>query len=273
MKKTILLFLITLISGFIMQNMVSAAEIKFAQVADVHYMTENENGTRVLEKTIEDINAQDDLSFVVFTGDNIDSAKPHYLKEFVKIINKLDIPYYLVIGNHDVFKNGGLSKEKYIEIIHDNNFFYGPRKPNYVFKKNGFVFIIVDGAKEVIPGTIGYYKKDTLEWLDKNLVKYKNQPVVIMQHFPLIEPKPTRSHKTHEAEVYLDLLKKHDNVVALLSGHYHLNNEIMQDGIYHISTPSLIGDPHAYKIINIITTKEFSPMIYTELKEIEYNEK
>ena len=43
----------------------------------------------------------------------------------------------------------------------------------------------------------------------------------------------------------------------------------MKDGVYHISSPSLIALPYSYKIIDIVTTKEFSPIIYTQLKEFE----
>ena len=45
----------------------------------------------------------------------------------------------------------------------------------------------------------------------------------------------------------------------------------MRNGVYHITTPSLIGEPPVYKIITIVTTKDFSPMIYTELKEVQKN--
>ena len=263
MKK----ILLTLIISFIAVSAALANEIKFIQVADSHYSMTNPYSKQVLERTVQDINKQAGVSFVVFTGDNIDHANPEYLKEFVHIANKLKYPYYVVIGNHDVFKNGGLSKERYIEIIRKNHLFYSPRKPNYVFEKNGFVFIVADGAKEVIPGAGGYFKEDTLKWIDEQLKKYKDKPVVIFQHFPLVEPRVVKSHRTYESEKYLDLLKQHNNVIAVVSGHYHTNGETMLDGVYHISTPSLLTEPNYYKIITIVTTKGFSPMIYTELKE------
>ena len=50
---------------------------------------------------------------------------------------------------------------------------------NYAFTKNGIVFIVVDGAKEVIPTPSGYYKPETLTWLDNQLKKYDNKKVVI----------------------------------------------------------------------------------------------
>ncbi|MDR1327866.1 MAG: metallophosphoesterase [Heliobacteriaceae bacterium] len=263
MKKFLSILIILLIAA----GTAFANEIKFIQVTDAHYSSPNAHSKEVLERTVQDINKQSGIAFVIFTGDNIDSANPEYLKEFVHIVNKLKYPYYTVIGNHDVFKNGGLSKERYIEIIRKNHLFYTPRKPNYVFEKDGFVFIVADGAKEVIPGPGGYFKEDTLKWLVEQLKKYDDRPVGIFQHFPLIEPRVVKSHRTYEAEKYLDLLKQHNNVIAVVSGHYHTNGETTQDGIYHISSPSLLSDPNYYKIITIVTTKGFSPMIYTELKE------
>jgi len=246
-----------------------AGEIKFAQVTDVHFSLNNQYREKVLSDTIKDLNNNPDIKFVVFTGDNIDTAKENVLYEFMKMINKLNKPYYLVIGDHDVFKSNGLSKSRYLEIVNQHKLFRNIKAPNYVFKKNGFVFIVVDGAKEVIPGTAGYYKKETLDWLEVQLKKYKKYPVVICQHFPIVPPKEVKSHSTYQAENYIELINKHDNVIAVVAGHYHVNGEKMLNGVYHITSPSLIVDPPSYKIITIVTTPEFSPMIYTELRQVD----
>lgn len=266
MKKNIIRFLAGLLLFAGLGFEVQAKDIKFVQVTDVHYSKGNEYSLKALEGAVKEINKLEDVAFVVFTGDNIGSPKKENLVGFVRAVNKLDVPYYLVIGNHDVYKAGGLSKENYIDIVKANNILYKPSKPNYVFKKDGFVFIVVDGAKEVIPGAVGYFRESTLEWLDKQLKKYKKHPVVIFQHYPLLEPKEQRSHRTHQPGKYFEVLEKHKNVIAIISGHYHVNGEKMQDGIYHISTPALYNPPNYYKVIDIVTTPGFSPMIYTELK-------
>lgn len=266
MKKNIFLGLISLL---LLQTSVFAQNIKFAQVTDTHFIKGNEYRTEVLKSTIKSLNNEKNLAFVVFTGDNLDSPKAQYLPEFVRIINKLNVPYYLVIGNHDVFKNNGLSKVRYLEIVKENNFLYRYKTPNYVFKKRGFVFIVVDGAKEIIPGSIGYYREDTLNWLDKQLTKYKNKPVVIVQHFPLVANKEIASHSVYQKEKYLEILDKHDNVISVIAGHLHSNDEIMRNGVYHVTTPTLLSEPPVYKIFNISTTKGFAPMVFTELKEVE----
>lgn len=246
-----------------------AQDIKFIQVADAHYALNNDYSKEILEKAIEKINKEKDVSFVIFTGDNINRPRQEDLVGFVREANKLNVPYYIAFGDHDVYKNGGLSKANYIKIIKDNNFRYRQKDINYVIKKNGFVFLVVDGAKEVIPGSIGYYKDSTIEWVDKQLDKYAKKNVVILQHFPLVPPKDQKTHRVYKPEKYLEILNKHNNVIAIVSGHYHLNGEKMENGIYHISTPSLLAEPNYYKVIDIVTTPKFSPMIYTELKPVD----
>jgi 3',5'-cyclic AMP phosphodiesterase CpdA len=228
---------------------------------------------KVLKSTIEDINTLDDVSFVVFTGDNVNYATEDDLKIFASIAKKLKVPYYVVIGNHDVYKTNGMPKSHYLAILRKSNIKIRQRKPNYKWRKKGFEFLIVDGAKEVIPGPAGYFRKDTLNWLDKTLTQNRKRTVVIFQHFPVEYPDGAKgrlkTHKTYKVEDYKAILDSHDNVLAVISGHLHTNGENMKNGVYHISTPSLLGMPHSYKIIDIVTMKDFSPIIYTQLREVE----
>ena len=272
MEKMFRKLVCLLVTAFLLHAVCMADEIKFVQVTDSHFASGNEFRESVLKSTVEDINTLKNVSFVVFTGDNIDKANPEYLKDFVQIVNKLKVPYYMIIGNHEVFKTGNLSKLRYMEIIRQNNFFYRPSKPNYKFTKNGFMFLIVDGAKEVIPGANGYYRKDTLDWVEHHLQKNPKKTTIILQHFPLVPPKDMATHKTYQAEKYLEMLDKYDNVIAVISGHYHINGEQMRNGVYHVCTPTLLNSPHQYKIIDIVTTKGFSPMIYTQLREVNVKE-
>lgn len=265
---------LTLLSLLILQTAVLADSIKFIQVTDAHFKVNDAYREDVLKNTVKTINKEKDIAFVVFTGDNIDTAKEENLVEFIKLVNKLSVPYYIVIGNHDVYKNNGLSKARYMEVLREHNLrFYRYRKPNYEFRKGKFVFIVADGAKEVIPGAVGYYKADTMKWLSKELDKHKNDNVVIFQHFPLVPIKDAASHRVYNKDEYLELLDKHDCVISVLAGHIHTNGEIMRNGVYHITSPSLLNDPSSYKVITITTAKGFSPMVYTELKEVDMSQK
>lgn len=270
MTKLIRILLIFIVS-LILNTKAFAENIKFVQITDSHLDANSQYSKDVLKSAVEDINNQPDISFVVFTGDNINNPSIENLREFAKIVKKLRVPYYIALGNHDVYKTKGLSKERYYEILRDSKFFYFQKHPNYKFKKKNFIFLVADGAKEVIPGTVGYYRKETLDWINKELTKNKRKQIIILQHFPVIYPEGAESklktHKTYKVEEYTEILDQHHNVLAILSGHFHTNSEIMKDGVYHISTPSLLSVPQSYKIIDIVTTKEFSPIIYTQLRE------
>lgn len=254
-----------------------AKDIKFIQITDSHFSTTGGDYTQrdvegskgYLENTIKDINSISGVDFVAFTGDNIDQANDIALKSFLVIANKLNVPYYVVIGNHEVFKSQNLTKKDYMKIVRKYSKNCRPSGANYVFEKQGLVFVVVDGAKEVIPGPAGYYKKDTLKWLDKTLTKYKHSKVVILQHFPIVEPYYNRTHMTYNVKNYQDVLDKHSNVIAIVSGHFHANGEKMVDGIYHVSTPALVESPHDYKIIEIVGNDTKGYQIYTQLRHAE----
>lgn len=254
-----------------------AKNVKFVQITDSHFSntgtdySQKEVGESqdVLKKTIKDINSIKGLDFAVFTGDNIDTANEADLKLFLSIANQLNIPYYVVIGNHEVFKSQNLDKKEYMAVVRKYSKSCRPKAANYEFSRNGIVFLVVDGAKEVIPGPAGYYKKDTLEWLNKELTKYKNNEVVIFQHFPVVEPYYNRSHTTYNVKDYEAVLAGHDNVIAIFSGHYHANAEVKKDGVYHVSTPALIESPHNYKVVEIDVKNKKDYQVYTQLRHAE----
>lgn len=268
---------IVLLFNLLFTQSVYSREVKFVQITDSHFSTvegeysqrDVENSKTFLENAIKDINTLGGIDFVVFTGDNIDKANSAELKNFLLVANKLKFPYYVVIGNHEVFKSQDLTKKDYMKIVRRYSKNCRPWGPNYVFYKNGYVFLVVDGAKEIIPGPAGYYKKDTLKWLDKKLTHYKNSKVIILQHFPLVPPYYNRTHATYDKESYENVLKKHCNVIAIVSGHYHANGETQKDGIYNISTPALVEPPHDYKIIEINGNFRKGYQVYTQLRHAE----
>lgn len=272
--KSVFLFIIYV---FLLTPVAFAKNVKFVQITDSHFSTasgeytqrEVENSQKFLEDSIKDINTIKGIDFVAFTGDNIDTANAKDLKLFLKIADKLNVPYYIVIGNHEVFKSQKFTKTDYLDIVNKHSKAFKTNSPNYVFQKNGITFLVVDGAKEVIPGPSGYYKKDTLKWLDKKLTQFKNETVVILQHFPIVEPYYNRSHTTYNIKDYEDILKKHNNVIAIFSGHYHSNAENKKDGIYHVSSPSLVEAPHNYKVVEIIVKDKKDYQIYTQLRHAE----
>ena len=136
-----------------------------------------------------------------------------------------------------------------MSVVHKKLGRYHSKNVNYTFKDGNIVFVVMNGVKEIIPGPNGYFKDEELLWLDKTLTKYKNNKVVLLQHFPLIDSN-RKGHNLYKKDEYMQILSKHDNVIAVISGHYHENMEEKEGDIYNIVTKNF-SDNQYYKLITI----------------------
>lgn len=260
----------------IFMGQIEAKPVKFAVVSDSHIslpktdMNGKYTGTTesisYLQTAVEDIN-NSDADFVVFSGDAVNSTDKTSIVMFAKIIKNLKKPYYVLLGNHDVAQVIGVDKKEFYHLI---NMFSGNRirkLPSIKRSSNNLVFLFMDGVNEFIPGTKGYFKEHELFWLDKQLKRFKNKKVVIIQHFPILPPYDKPSEETYNKDEYLKILEEHDNVISLISGHYHTDFEQDKDGIKHISVPSLRKSGE-YDIIEIEKKSSEKYIIKTKILDI-----
>lgn len=260
MKK----FFCTFFVFFCLAASVFGADLRFVQVDGTQYLANDDLSEQRLDKIINEINNQKNISFVVFSGNNIAKPRTSDLEAFLKEIKKLHVPYYIILGNKDVNKQKGLSKAEYIKLVSKNCRTHKRiHSPNYVFEKRNIVFIVVDGSKEIIPTSMGYYKPEVVSWLDEQLNIYQDKNVVILQHFPIIPPSERESHYTSKPEAFLKVLAKHSNVKAVISGHFGVNKETEFRGIKFIST----ADAPAYKIIDILDCDSPNPVFWSIIKD------
>lgn len=259
MKKFVLYLCLLISACIFFAQSVNAKNIKFAQVTDVLYR----GSSAQLDKIISDINKTSDIDFVVFTGNNIGKPKENNLKNFMNDVKHLNKPYYIVLGNKDISKTHDMDKKTYMKLVRKVNRLH-PSETNYVFKKNDVIFIVADGSKELIPSVNGFYNHDTIAWVDKQLTKYAKNKVVILQHFPLANKPNNEFYYTYNILEYMQMLSRHNNVIAVVTGHYNKNDEVMYNGVYHITTPN--ASQGYYKIIDIEADNNYG--VYTLLKEI-----
>lgn len=252
-KVFTLLVLIVITSGISYSK-----DMKFAQVTDLYY----KGNSATLLSIIKDINKNSDIDFVIFTGNNIGKTNQDNLKDYLKTLKKLKKQYYIVLGNKDISKAHDLEKTTYFKIVRKYNKIH-PKTPNYTFKKDNIVFIVADGSKELVPSSSGFYSQDTIKWIDTQLTKNAKYKVIIVQHFPLINKPNNEYVMTYNVLEYMQMLSKHQNVIAVISGHYNKNDEVMYNGVYHITTPK--ASDGKYKIIDIDMTNN---AIYTVLRDV-----
>ena len=94
---------------------VAAQTVKFIQVTDVHLTNNNAVYLKNFVKNIND--KYQELDFVVFTGDNIDKAKVQNLELFLDIVKQLKFKTYILVGNHDLYDNQGMTGEFYMHQV------------------------------------------------------------------------------------------------------------------------------------------------------------
>lgn len=260
MKKLLLTIFILIFSS----SASYSDDYRFIQVDGVLLNSADNLSVKNMDSLIDRINKEKNVGFVVFTGNNISKPTQSNLEQFLKQAGKLNAPYYVVLGQKDVNKQKKLGKADYIKWVNKKN----PeqrkyKEPNFTFLKKGLVFIAADGSKEVIPTPNGYYRSEVINRIDVELNKYNDKNVIIIQHYPIIPPSNKESYYTYNADEYLKMLSKHQNVKAVVSGHFDVNKEQEINGIMHIST----SNAPVYRIIDIMNYKTQHPVIWSVIKE------
>lgn len=227
--------------------------------SDLHYAPEKpvNNGSIIyrklmeyaeplLQKLIHKINNELKPNLVLNLGDLVEDFNDHdkdiiNLKYIWKKFQKINVPFYSCIGNHDL---RSMSSRNEVEKIME-------------YKHSTFSFNI-DNLHVVILGTyvnnkLGtdsggifktqYISKEDLEWLKEDLERY-NLPTIICTHFGIAEDDmkgnwwfescPEHALLGNRKELK-EIIKNNKNILAVFSGHQHWTKKIVEDEIsYYI---------------------------------------
>lgn len=221
-----------------------AQNFKYAHVTDTHVGTAT--GEEDLRRTVADINQQNDINFVIITGDITEMGTDEELKLAKTILADLNKPYYIIPGNHDTgwSESGGVSFIK--------NFGYD----KFTFDYNGYRFIACASGPYVRMSD-GHIPRDATVWLDSLLKKTpKNMPLIFVNHYPV-------DNSLDNWYEITDRLKKY-NIQYTICGHGHQNKAYDFEGIPATMGRSNLRANDAVGGYNIVTMAKDSVFFATK---------
>jgi len=192
------------------------------------------------DNLIDKVNAlhyQKPIDFLIHQGDIADFGLPkQYLWGNLYLL-KLNIPYLVVVGNHDLVGNGG---DAYKEMFGKYDF-------SFICAEIKFIFINTNGREfnfsEMVPN---------ISWLDSQLKPDNNfKRAIVIFHVP-----PMNNDFNSDLEhPFHSTIKKYDNVIFPVHGHTHSYSTYTpyQDSVDYISIYSAINNK--LNLIEIIRNK------------------
>ncbi len=205
MKRFVVIF--TLLFTFT----VNAQSYSFAWLSDTHIGAPK--AAAYLDSVVRSINQVDSLKFVIVSGDLTEKGRNSEFEKFKKIIDKLDIPYYVIPGNHDFVWNesGGL---EFTDLFNNENF-------EFTFGNEEYIGL---NAAVLWRGGGGHFPPETLAWLKDKLASVNDKlRIILFVHFPLTDSIDNWFTVTN--------MLAGKNVKAVLVGHGHKYEKFNFNGI------------------------------------------
>jgi len=228
----------------------------FAVATDIHWSSSNSISNfgrmykytdRLLADVVTAINAES-VNFTILLGDLTDNGLAYEFDNVTERLNKLDKSFYPVIGNHD--KSEGAWVTEWAELGRENT--------TYSFNFSGWHFIVLDSVDDTNPDQ-GIITDDIMKWLQEDLKEHKTMPTLICLHF-LVDDVPGLAELCaisgsnpyiENSKEFKVMLNNYTNVVAVLSGHGHLNSITCNNNVTFIETASVIQYPITYDIYRV----------------------
>ena len=208
---------------FVFNQACHAQSTKYAWFTDLHIGANNAEND--LATCVSSVNARNDISFVVITGDVTDLGSDVQLRKAKSLLSKLKVPYYIIPGNHDTHWSENYG-QTFLELWQDDKF---------AFDNNGVRHI---GLNTGIPwqGYDGHFTPEDLGWLDSVVTATPaNEKIFFYTHHPL----DATIDNWFKA---VNILSKR-NIQVLLCGHGHMIKILTFNNI-----PSFMNRPVVSKI-------------------------
>jgi len=232
-----------------------------------------EDAETLLKKAVADLNARDDLNFVLVAGDLLARSDPLSLDRAKAVLAELRAPYYMVLGDHDgpgppvtsaeavppkaetaAAPGAGGSRSTVIWAFQGHGlsgsegYWVCPVPPD----------LVLVGLDTVRPGRRGgHVDAAQLAWLDRTLTGHADKVVVLVAHHGLVPLHPLDEGTAwghlmvDNAAAVRTVLEDHPNVLMVVTGHHHFAGARIAGSIVYLASPSVGVWPLAYHLVRL----------------------
>ena len=291
MKRKTLELILLLFTAIAATTLVGCAkpELTIVHVSDMHYFSpsliENEDfmwkvamesdGKDTVQSALIAQAFVDDMiklkpDAVVVTGDltlNGEEASHEELRDLLGKLKDIGIEVYVMTGNHDVnmtayrYTNDGVEEVPSFgsQRFEDHwwDFGYGDALSqdrwfnSYIAKLNEKTWLLAVDSNTGSKGTI---RKSTLDWIDENLAKAKQEGIRVIsathQNLFVHNENFVWGYQLNNAAALIELYEKY-GVEINLSGHLHVQTIVESNGIADIAVSALVDTPLQYGILTV----------------------
>ncbi len=212
-----------------------------AQISDTHITSAGKKAygvaptienLKVCIKNINQLIPRPDL--VLLTGDITNSSLTKEFEQAFLLLNKLDMPYFVIPGNHDDRIKLKTTFGKHCASASTPENFI-----QYVVDDYDIRLIAMDSTIPKEAG--GELCQSRLDWLDEQLAKNTTKPTIIFMHHPPV--------KVGVIEADIDgfigakklgkIIEKYNNIEQIICGHVHLQTHTRCHGTIVTTAPSV----------------------------------
>ena len=220
-RKTIVLLMACLLS----LGMQAQSVFRFAQLTDLHLSPNNPNPTEDLLRSVAQINATDDVDFVLVTGDITEEGDRASMEKVKSCLDLLKVKYYVALGNHETkWSDSGCTA--FGEIFGSERF---------EFEHKGFLFLGFNSGP-LMRMAYGHVVPQDIRWMTERMEQAgKDKPVILVSHYLMKEGDVDNWYEVTDAV-------RPFNVRLFIGGHYHADQVHRYDGIPGVLMRSNLRD-------------------------------
>jgi len=224
-----------------------AQSFRFAQLTDLHLSPNNPNPTEDLLRSVAQINATENIDFVLVTGDITEEGDRASMEKVKSCLDLLKVKYYVALGNHETkWSDSGCTA--FGEIFGSERF---------EFEHKGFLFLGFNSGP-LMRMAYGHVVPQDIRWMTERMEQAgKDKPVILVTHYPLMDGDVDNWYEVTDAV-------RPYNVRLFIGGHYHANKNLRYDGIPGVLMRSNLRDKDEKQGYGIYEVTSDSIKVFTQ---------